>query len=137
MLMNKTAIECWNILKYEIESIIDKFFPLKKQGKRSRKKHLSKEAIRKIVFKQTTWRVYRHTRKDEDYANYKEALNAATTEIKQFERSYEQKLACYIKNDSKSFYAYVRSKQNVQDKVGPLEDSAGNIISQWFLMAKT
>ena len=29
MLMNKTAIECWNILKYEIESIIDKFVPLK------------------------------------------------------------------------------------------------------------
>ena len=47
MLMNKTAIECSNILKYEIESIIDKFIPLKKQGKRTRKKHLSKEAIRK------------------------------------------------------------------------------------------
>ena len=45
--MNKTAIECWNILKYEIESIIDNFFPLKKHGKRSRKKHLSKGAIRK------------------------------------------------------------------------------------------
>ena len=29
-LMNKTATECWNILKYEIESIIDTFFPLKK-----------------------------------------------------------------------------------------------------------
>ena len=41
---------------YEIESIIDKFVPLKKQGKRSRKKHLSKEAITKIVFKQTMWR---------------------------------------------------------------------------------
>ena len=27
MLMNKAAIECWNILKYEIESIIDKFVP--------------------------------------------------------------------------------------------------------------
>ena len=27
MLMNKTAIECWNILKYEIESIINKFVP--------------------------------------------------------------------------------------------------------------
>ena len=53
-------------------------------------------------------------------------------------RSYEQKLACNIKNDSKSFYAYryVRSKQNIQDKVGPLEDSAGNIISQGFLMAE-
>ena len=136
MLMNKTAIECWNILKYEIESIIDKFVPFQKQGKRCRKKHLSKEAIRKIMVKQTMWTVYRRTKKEEDYAKYKEALNAATTEIRQSKRSYEQKLACSIKNDGKSFYAYVRSKQNVQDKVGPLEDSAGNIISQGFLMAE-
>ena len=42
ILMNETAIECWNILKYEIESIIDKIVPLKKQGKWTRKKHLSK-----------------------------------------------------------------------------------------------
>ena len=90
MLMNKTALECWNILKYEIESIIDKFFPLKNQGKRSRKKHLSKEAIRKIVFKQTMWSVYRRTRKDEDYANYKEALNLATTEIRKSKRTFEK-----------------------------------------------
>ena len=96
MLMNKTAIECCNILKYEIESIIDKFVPFQKQGKRCRKKHLSKEAIRKIVLKQTMWRVYRRTRKEEDYASYKEALNAATTEIRQSKRSYEQKLACNI-----------------------------------------
>ena len=36
------------------------------------------------------------TRKDEDYVNYKESLNAATTEIRQSKRSYEQKLACKI-----------------------------------------
>ena len=72
---------------YKIESIIDKFVPLKKQGKRSRKKHLSKEAIRKMVFKQTILRVYRRTRKDEDYANYKEALNLATTEIRKSKRT--------------------------------------------------
>ena len=57
-------------------------------------------------------------------------------QLKSGSRSYEQKLACNINTDSKSFYAYVRSKQNVQDKVGPLEDSAGNIISQGFLMAE-
>ena len=131
MLMHKTAIECWNILKYEIESIIDKFVPLKKQGKRSRKKHLSKGAIRKIVFKQTMWRVYRHTRKDEDYANYKEALNLATTEIRKSKRTFEKKLAGNVKNDSKSFYAYVRSKQKVRDKVGPLENNRGNTGFKW------
>ena len=136
MLINKTAIECWNILKYEIESIIDKFVPLKKQGKRSRKKHLSKEAIRKIVFKQTMWMVYRRTRKDDDYANYEEALNLATTEIRKSKRTFEKKLADTIKNDSMSFYAYVRSKQKVPHKVGPLENNRGNIISDGFQMAE-
>ena len=136
MLMNKTAIECWDILKYEIESIIDKFVPLKKQGKRSRKKHLSKEAIRKIMFKQTMWRVYRRTRKDEYYANYKEALNVATTEIRQSKRTFENKFAGNITYDSKSFYAYGRSKPKVRDKVGPLENNSGNIISDGFQMAQ-
>ena len=45
-----------------------------------------------------------------------------------------KKLACNIKHDSKSCYAYVRSKQNLQDKVGSLE--GGSIISQRFLMAE-
>ena len=47
-LKNKTATECWNILKSEIDCVIDKCVPLKKQGKRSKKKHLSKEAIKQI-----------------------------------------------------------------------------------------
>ena len=136
MLMNKTAIECWNIVKYEIGSIIDKFVPLKKQGKRPRKKHLSKEAIRKIVFKQTMWRVCRRTRKDEDYTNYKEALNLATAKIRKSKRTFKKKLAGNIKNDSKSFYAYVRSKQKVRDKVRPLENNRGNKISDGFQMAE-
>ena len=45
-------------------------------------------------------------------------------------------MAGNIKNDSKSFYSYVRSKQKVRDKVGPLENNRGNIISDWFQMAE-
>ena len=43
-------------------------------------------------------------------------------------------MAGNIKNDDKSFYAYVRSKQKVRDKVGPLENNSGNIISDGFQM---
>ena len=82
-------------------------------GEISNWKSVLSGVITKIVFKQTMWRVYRRTRKDEDYANYKEALNLATTEIRKSKRTFEKKLAGNIKNDSKSFYAYVRSKQNV------------------------
>ena len=133
---NKTATECWNILRGEIDSAIDSFVPMKRQGKRSKKKHLSKEAFRKIRYKQNMWRVYKHTGKDQDYVVYKEALNAATNEVRKSKRNVELKLAQNIKSDSKSFYAYVRSKQHVRDKVGPLEDIAGYIITGGFVMAE-
>ena len=105
---NKTATECWNILRGELDSAIDSYVPMKKQGERS----------------------------DTDYEVYKEALNAATNEVRKSKRNFEHKLAQNIKSDSKSFYAYVRSKQNVRDKVGPLEDNFGNIVTQGFLMAE-
>ena len=82
------------------------------------------------------WRVDKHTGNVEDYTKYKEALNPATTEIKKSKRTFEKKLAGNIKNDSKSFYADVRSKQKVPDKVGPLENNSGNIISDGFQIAE-
>ena len=84
------------------------------------------------------WRVYKHTGKDKDYDAYKEALNAATNEARKSKRNVEHKLAQNKKSDSKSFYAYryVRSKQNVRDRVGPLEDNAGNKITQGILIAE-
>ena len=78
---NKTTTECWNILRGDRDSVIDSYVPMKKQGKRSKKKDLSKEAFRKIRYKQNMWRVYKHTRKDNDYEAYKEALNAATRKV--------------------------------------------------------
>ena len=58
---NKTATECWNIKRGELDSAIDSYVPTKKQGKRSKKKHLSKDAFRKIRYKPNMWRVYKHT----------------------------------------------------------------------------
>ena len=127
------ATECWDILRGELDRAIDNYVPMKKQGKRSKTKHLSKEAFRKLRYKQIMWRV---TGKDKHYEVYKEAINAATNEVRKAKRNFEHKLAQNIKSDSKSFYAYVRSKQNVRDKVGPLEDIAGNKITQGCLMAE-
>ena len=38
---NKTGAESCNILKSELESVINRYVPMTKQGKRSKKKHLS------------------------------------------------------------------------------------------------
>ena len=130
------ALIDWNDQTKDLDSEIDSHVPMKKQGKRYKKKYLSNEAFRKIRYKQNMWRVYKHTGKDKDYDAYKEALKAATNEVRKSKRNFEHKLAQNIKSDSKSFYAYVRSKQNVRDRVGPLEDNAGNKITQGILMAE-
>ena len=60
------------------------------------------------------WWVYKHTGKDRDYEVYKEALTLLQTKLEsESKRNVEHKLAHNIKTDSKSVYAYVRSKQNV------------------------
>ena len=41
-----------------------------------------------------------------------------------------------LKHYSKICYAHVRSKQNIQDKVGHLEGSDGNMITECFLIAQ-
>ena len=84
---NKTATECWNILRSELDSAINLYVPMKKQGKRSKEKHLSKDAFRKIRYKQDMWRVYTHTGKDKDYEVYMEALKAATNEVRKYKRN--------------------------------------------------
>ena len=45
---NKTATECWNILRGELDSAMESYVPMKKQGKRSKKKHLSKRLSKRL-----------------------------------------------------------------------------------------
>ena len=114
-LENKTATECWTILMSEIDCVVDKLAPLKKG-------QTVKKTIRNIQYKQMMWKTYRPTGSEEDYTIYKEALNHATAGgIANAKRSNETKIAVNIKYDRKNWYAYVRSKQKVQDKVSPLE----------------
>ena len=55
--------------------------------------------------------------------------NISNRENNVAKHSFEEKLAKNIKNDSKSFYAYVRSKQRTKTWVGPLKDESGNTVT--------
>ena len=45
------------------------------------------------------WRVYKHAGMDQDYVVYKEALIAATNEVRKSKRHFELKLSQNIKSD--------------------------------------
>ena len=92
-------------------------------------KHLSSnKALQKIRNKQRLWKLYRATGNTDDYIKYKEALNATTKEIRFSKRMFEQKLATNIKQDSKSIFAYIRSKQCVKDSIRPLKGNNGAVM---------
>ena len=62
------------------------------------------------------WRIYRHSRKDEDYTNYKEALNAAMTEIRKYERSYgyhNNTTRCLVEEDLNGLFSSVFTKEDI------------------------
>ena len=48
---------------------------------------------------------------------------------KKAKEDFETKLADNIKQDSKSFYAYISSKQRSKTKLGPLKDPTGKIVT--------
>ena len=126
-LENKTAEQCWESLKSEFDYMIQKFIPNKKY------RHLRKKQGKSYG----CGKPYRHTGKVKDYIKYKDALKETTNEIRESKRNFERKLAANIKQDSKSFFAYIRSKQTVKDVVGSLKDNDGLVMTKGKEMADT
>ena len=49
---NKTASECWNILRGELDSAIDSYVPMKKQGKRYKRNMCQKRSSERLDINQ-------------------------------------------------------------------------------------
>ena len=88
-----------------------------------------------IIKKQLLWKACKRTGKVEDYTKYKDALKETTNEIRESKRNFERKLAANIKQDNKSFFAYIISKQKVKYVVRPLKDSEGLVITKGIEMS--
>ncbi len=57
------------------------------------------------------------------------------TLIKQAKRRYEEDIAANSKNNAKKFFRYVNSKRQIRSGIGPLKDSAGNLVTDDQTMA--
>ena len=128
-LCNETVDEIWDKLKLGIVEIRNKFVPLSKT-KRSKCKWATSKVTKLRLAKKKAWVKYANSNNDIDlYEKYKSKLRKSVRENKIAQCNFEEKLASNVKNDSKSFYAYVRNNQRAKVKVGPLKDIAGNVIS--------
>ena len=92
--------------------------------------------MRQIRKKKHLYRNYRLTREPQTYNRYKEIEANVKQLIKDSVKRFEQKLGENIKTDSKTFYKYVKSKQQVKDSIGPLKGQNGELSSDSKFMAE-
>ena len=137
--------EAWSKLKEILRETIEEIIP---KHKRTNKKRpwVTREVQRKRRAKNKAWKSFQQLKRGtndglervqensvmlENLRNkYVTKRNACIKANKAAICSFEQKLSRNVKQDSKSFYNYVRSKQSRKDRVGPLkrDDEAGEVI---------
>ena len=122
------TLECYEYLNDKINELIDRYIPQKKRKIKQKCLWLNR-SVKKVIRKRNKkWKLYNATKKDIDYKKYKECRNLVVKELRKARNIFELKLAADVKNNPKSFYRYMRTKTKSKDRVGPLKDSAGNLI---------
>ena len=76
------------------------------------------------------WKQYDRTPSHRTKTAYTKKRNEVSKAIKDAKVKFECKLADNIKEDPKSFYAYVRSKSRARVGIGSLKDEHGAIVEE-------
>lgn len=119
----------WNCFKLEIAKLRDKYVPYKK-NRNSKCKWVNKSVIKSRRAKNKAWVKYTDSgRRPDLYDKYLLKLKKCSKINTIAKRNFEQNLAKNVKDNSKSFFAYVRSKQRTKEKVGPLKEKGGKVIT--------
>ena len=110
--------EDWITFRDRLLMLESRYVPVKKFNSAKRKKEvwINNRAIKSVNRKRKIFRKY----KDRNHPACKAAARRATMDVRSAKLSYETKLADNIKYDSKSFFAYVRSKSRAGIRMGSL-----------------
>ena len=124
--------DSWDAFKAKLEEI-DSSIPLKvEKHRRAKPLWLSYSALRAIKKKYQTYAKYR----DKTHPAVIRANTLASTAVRKSKQRYEEKLSENIKDDKKSFYAYVRSKSKAKVTLGSLKGKDGQVVTEPKEVAK-
>jgi hypothetical protein len=105
----------------------DRFVPVFDNSKAGKRKEiwLTYKAVKSIKRKHKVYNKY----KDNCHPACVAASRKVREEVRKAKQNFEEKLAKNIKSDTKSFFAYVRSKSKAKGVIGPVVNKGGTMIS--------
>ena len=120
----------WENFVCEIDKAIENNVPSVTPSNKAKKKPwLNRDALTSVKNKKKAWKKYRLCRNPHNFQLYAEARNKATRECRNAKLNYEKLIAINIKEDSKSFWNYVRMQSKTRTGIGDLESSDGTLSS--------
>jgi len=115
LFQGQTVEQSWSALRDKIEKLEEKYIPVKQQTSKKKKPiWMTYKALKAVQHRRQIYNKY----KDIKHPAYVRAAKAANTLVKQARKKFEDCLAKKIKDDRKSFFAYVRRKSKCNVKVG-------------------
>ena len=118
----------WSTFCETLHSSLENNVPKRIGKKQFLPKWFCRAAVIARKKKYQAWVLYRNYKTDYAYTNYKQARNKCILIYRNCKYNYERSIANNIKTDPKSFYAYVRSKNSLNDYVGPVKNKDGEMI---------
>ena len=120
--------DMWQCFWRELISNRDKFIPKCKLAGRKFPPWMKFKIRKEIKARNKAWSNFNKVPTYQNKEKYRKLRNYVNKEIRGVKREFEYKLASRIKDDPKSFYAYVKSKSRGTSKVGPLLDEKGRLV---------
>lgn len=123
--LNENTIEhSWNFFKTKIEEICNDTVPVH-VAKKKRNIFMNREALALKKKKDKSFHKYRKSNLAGDLQKYKKKRNELRTMTRKLRIDFEKKLASDLKNSSKPFWRYCKTRMKSQGKIGKLEGSDG------------
>ena len=121
-LSDKSINEMWDKFSSILNKAVSDCIPKKNTSTNCKSKPLwmNKDATVAILAKKKAWKSYKYSRSQESYSQYALARDKCSKVVKDAKKSYEKKIACESKSNSKAFWKYVNSKRKTKDSIGVL-----------------
>ncbi|GAB0187312.1 mitochondrial enolase superfamily member 1 [Grus japonensis] len=113
-----------------MKSAQERCIPTKRKSSKNTKRPpwMNKELLGKVKHKKEAYRGWKQGQIA--WEEYRETVQAARDQIRKAKALIEISLARDVKDNKKSFYRYVSDKRRTREKVGPLQNETGDLVTQ-------
>ena len=132
----KNVNEAWTVFKEIVEQAVNLSTPKTSCARRG-KSWMNKETLEAVKLKHKSFRVWRKSRKQEDFKLYAKARNLAKKMCRKAQSQYEAKIARDSKNNPKPFWRYTQSRISSRSGVSDLRMSNGQKTKSDYEKADT